>query len=207
MWNERYAAPGFLFGTEPAAFLKEQGAYLAPGAKALAVADGEGRNSVYLAQQGLAVTAMDGSDVAVEKARALAAERGVAVDFHVADIRTWDWTPETFDLVVAIFIQFAPPAGRATIFAGMQQTLKPGGVLLLHGYRPEQVDYGTGGPPQREHMYTEALLQEAFEDMEILRLATYDRMIEEGTGHSGMSALIDLVAKKPSPSGTPGRSL
>ena len=111
-------------------------------------------------------------------------------------------------MVVAIFIQFAPPAERATIFAGMKRTLKPGGLLLLHGYRPEQVDYGTGGPPQREHMYTEALLREAFGDIEIVRLAAYDRVIEEGTGHAGMSALIDLVAKKPNRlSGTPGRPL
>jgi SAM-dependent methyltransferase len=196
MWNERYAAPGFLFGTEPAAFLKDQSALLAPGGEALAVADGEGRNSIYLAERGLAVTAMDASDVAVAKARALAAERGVAIDFHVADIGAWDWTPDAFDMVVAIFIQFAPPAERAAIFAGMKRTLRPGGVLLLHGYRPEQVDNGTGGPPQREHMYTQALLREAFGDMEILRLAAYDRLIEEGTAHSGMSALIDLVARK-----------
>jgi len=207
MWNERYAAPGFLFGTEPAVFLKAQSVHFVPGAKVLAVADGEGRNSTYLAACGLSVTAMDSSEVAVEKARALAAERGVSVDFRIADTRTWDWAPETFDMVVAIFIQFAPPADRAMIFAGMKRTLKPGGTLLLHGYRPEQVDYATGGPPYREHMYTEALLREAFGDMEILRLAAYDHVIEEGTGHSGKSALIDLVAKKPnSLSGTPGRS-
>jgi SAM-dependent methyltransferase len=197
MWNERYSAPGFLFGTAPAAFLKEQRRHFPPDGTALAVADGEGRNSIYLAECGLSVTAMDSSDVALGKARGLAAERGVAVDFRLADIGTWDWTAEKFDMVVAIFIQFAPPAERARIFAGMQRTLKPGGILLLHGYRPEQVDYGTGGPPHREHMYTETLLQEAFGDMEILRLATYDQVIEEGTAHSGMSALIDLVAKKP----------
>ncbi len=78
----------------------------------------------------------------------------------------------------------------------MKRTLKPGGTLLLHGYRPEQVDYGTGGPPHREHMYTEALLRDAFGDMEVLRLAAYDREIREGTGHAGMSALIDLIARK-----------
>jgi SAM-dependent methyltransferase len=209
MWNERYSAPGFLFGTEPAASLEEQRRYFPPGgATALAVADGEGRNSIFLAECGLTVTAMDSSEVAVEKARGLAAARGVAVDFRLADIGAWEWTPETFDMVVAIFIQFAPPADRARIFAGMKRTLKPGGVLLLHGYRAEQVDYGTGGPPHREHMYTEALLREAFGEMVILRLAAYDQVIEEGTGHSGMSALIDLVARKPSSaSGASGRSL
>ncbi|PQA86730.1 SAM-dependent methyltransferase [Hyphococcus luteus] len=196
MWNERYAAPGYLFGTEPAAFLKNNANYLTPGARALAVADGEGRNSVFLAENGLEVTAMDSSEVALEKARDLASGRGVDVDFRLADIMAWDWTPEAYDVVVAIFIQFAPPAERAKVFEGVKQTLKPGGLILLHGYRPEQVDYGTGGPPQRENMYTEDLLHDAFGDMEILRLEAYDREIEEGEGHAGMSALIDLIARK-----------
>tara|TARA_R110002167_G_scaffold22935_9_gene81722 strand:+ start:2069 stop:2731 length:663 start_codon:yes stop_codon:yes gene_type:complete len=197
MWDERYAAPGFLFGTEPSQFLKEHRDYLVPGAAALAVADGEGRNSVFLAACGLQVTAMDASHVAVEKARALAAEQGVFVDFHVADILGWDWTPNTYDLVAGIFIQFSPPGERAAVFEGMKRTLKPGGTLLLHGYRPKQIEYGTGGPPHAENMYTEDLLRAAFGDMEILCLAAYDRVVDEGRGHSGMSALIDLVARKP----------
>ncbi len=196
MWDERYAKPGFLFGTEPARFLKEQEAYLTPGARALAVADGEGRNSVFMAQHELDVTAFDGSPVAVAKARQLAEERQVAVNFNVADIDHWDWKPEAYDLVAAIFIQFSPPKEREAVFAGLKQTLNPGGTLLLHGYRPEQLAYGTGGPPFAANMYTEALLREAFGDMEILRLEGYDREVQEGSGHSGMSALIDLVARK-----------
>ncbi|MCC3305090.1 class I SAM-dependent methyltransferase [Sneathiella sp. HT1-7] len=195
-WDERYAAPGFLFGTAPSAFLVEQKNYLVPDTTALAVADGEGRNSVFLAECGLKVTAMDASEVAVEKARALADAHGVSVDFHKADIFDWDWSATTYDFVVGIFIQFLSPDDRKAVFAGMKRALKPGGVLLLHGYRPAQVDYGTGGPPHRENMYTEAYLREAFDDMEILRLASYDREIAEGTGHAGMSALIDLVARK-----------
>lgn len=179
MWNERYAAPGFLYGTEPSVFLKEQSEYLTPGAKILAIADGEGRNSVFMAERGLQVTAMDSSEVAVEKARSLADERGVSIDFRVADIMEWEWTPDTYELVAAIFIQFSPPKEREAVFSGIKKTLKPGGTLLLHGYRPEQIDYGTGGPPNRENMYTEALLREAFADMEILRLRAYDRVVEE----------------------------
>lgn len=196
MWNSRYAEPGFLFGTEPALFLREQSDFLVPGLRALSVADGEGRNSIFMAERGLDVTAMDGSDVAVAKARRLAEERGVSVDFHVADIDDWDWTAEAYDLVAAIFIQFALPDERAAIFEGLKQTLRPGGLLLLHGYRPKQIEYGTGGPPFAENMYTEALLRQAFGDMEILRLAAYDKDIEEGRGHKGLSALIDLVARK-----------
>lgn len=197
MWDERYAAPGFLFGTAPSVFLTEQKKYLVPDARALAVADGEGRNSAFLAECGLRVTAMDASEVAIKKARALAVERGVSVDFQKADIFDWDWTPNTYDLVIGIFIQFLPPGKREAVFTGMKRAMKSGGILLLHGYRPEQVDYGTGGPPFRENMYTEADLREAFGDMEILRLASYDREVAEGTGHVGMSALIDLVARKP----------
>ncbi len=197
MWDERYDQDEYLFGTEPAAFLVDQRHHLRPGLRALAVADGEGRNSVYMAAQGVEVTAMDASRVGVAKARRLAAERGVEVDFRIADILDWEWTPDAHDLVVAIFIQFLNPDDRAIVFAGMQQTLRPGGTLLVHGYRPEQIGYGTGGPPFAENMYTEELLAASFSDLTIERLASYDIDIDEGAGHLGMSALIDLVATKP----------
>lgn len=197
MWNDRYSAPGYLFGVEPALFLQAERARLTPGLRALAVADGEGRNSVFMAGHGLDVDAFDASEVGVEKAKALAAERGVEVAYHLAGIEDWPWTPDAYDLVVAIFIQFASPAERGPLFERMKQTLKPGGTLLLHGYRPKQIEYGTGGPPHAENMYTEDLLRAAFADFEIERLESYDREIEEGPGHSGMSALIDLVARKP----------
>lgn len=197
MWNERFARPGYLFGTEPAAFLVDQSDWLRPGAQALSVADGEGRNSVFMAERGVQVTAMDGSVNAIAKAKALAAARGVDAEFHEADIAAWDWAPERYDLVVGIFIQFMAPAARAAVFEGMVRTLKPGGVLLLHGYTPKQIAYGTGGPRAVENLYTKALLGEAFADLEILRLESYEREIDEGEGHSGLSALIDLVARKP----------
>ena len=102
-----------------------------------------------------------------------------------------------FRSIVAIFIQFAAPEQRARLFAGMQQALKPGGLLLLEGYRVEQLAYGTGGPKDIENLYTAELLRNAFADLEILHLAEYDAPIEEGSGHRGMSALVDLVARKP----------
>lgn len=197
MWNERFAGEGYLFGKEPAAFLVENRAWLKSGLSGLSVADGEGRNSVYMARQGIETQAMDSSRNAVLKARALAAERGVEVDFHEADIAKWDWAADQFDLVVAIFIQFLDPQARKDVFQGMIRTLKPGGHLLLHGYTPKQLEYGTGGPRVLENLYTEGLLREAFNGMEIVSLRSYDREIDEGDGHSGMSALIDLVARKP----------
>jgi SAM-dependent methyltransferase len=197
-WNRRYAdVEGFLFGERPNAFLERQRPRLRPGMRTLAVADGEGRNGVWLAEQGLSVLSVDGSSVAQERARRLAAARGVRLELEEADLESWRWPEGGFDLVVAIFIQFAGPALRETIFAGMRRALRPGGLLLLEGYRPEQVAYGTGGPRTLSHLYTEPLLRGAFADLEILELAAYDAVIEEGERHRGMSALIDLVARKP----------
>lgn len=196
-WDGRYDREDYLFGTEPAAFLRREAPRLAPGARVLAVADGEGRNSVFLAARGHPVTAFDPSAVALEKARRLALSRGVEVAFHQADADGWDWTPEAFDAVVAIFVQFAGPDLRARMLRGMVQTLKPGGLLLLHGYAPRQVDYGTGGPPQRENMYTLPMLHEALAGLEPLHVGDYDAEVDEGQGHSGRSGLIDYVARKP----------
>ena len=196
MWDERYSVDGYLFGTEPADFLVANAHFLAPGSRVLAVADGEGRNSVYLAQNGHDVSAMDASPVAVAKARQLAADRGVEIDFRIADILTWDWTPDAHDAVVAIFIQFLSPELRPDVFEGLQRTLRRGGRLLLHGYRPEQVALGTGGPPDPTFMYTEEFLRDSFGGMDIERLESYDTEIDEGAGHVGQSALIDLVATK-----------
>ena len=198
MWDQRYSAPGYLFGTEAAAFLRREGGRLAPASRVLAVADGEGRNAVWLARQGHEVVAFDASAVAVEKARRLAEGAGVTVAFHVAGVEAWDWEAGGFDAVVAVFIQFAAPALRAEIFAGMARALRPGGMLLLHGYAPRQVGYGTGGPSAPENMYTLELLREAFAGWEVLHAEDYDAEIVEGTGHAGRSGLIDFVAVKPS---------
>lgn len=196
-WDERYQGEAYLFGEAPNAFLARQSDRLRPGMTALAVADGEGRNGVWLAEQGLDVLSIDASRVAQDKARRLAARRGVELAFEIADLSAWNWPADRFDLVAAIFIQFADPPLRARLFDNMKTVLKPGGLLLLEGYRPEQIAYGTGGPRAEENLYTEALLAEAFSDFEILSLQAYDATIEEGAGHSGPSALIDLVARRP----------
>ncbi len=196
-WNRRFSAEGFVFGTEPNAFLASQRSRLAPGMRALCVADGEGRNSVWLARQGLHVTAFDFSPVGLAKARRLAQQAGVDVDYRLSDVADWDWDAARYDVIAAIFVQFTPPPARSRMFAGMARALKPGGLLLLEGYRPEQLRYGTGGPKQVENLYTEALLRESFASLEIVHLASYDAEVDEGGGHQGMSALIDLVARRP----------
>lgn len=195
-WESRFAAPGYLFGTEPNAFLKRNAGLLRPGQKALSVADGEGRNGVFLAECGLDVLAFDFSPNALAKARALAAERGVTLRIEHGNLFEWPWPSEAFDVIVAIFIQFCPPPVRARVFAGMKRALKPGGLLLMEGYRPEQRRYKTGGPSEVENLYTRALLEESFADFAKLDIAEYDAEINEGPGHGGMSALIDLVGRK-----------
>lgn len=196
-WNERFAGDDYRFGTEPNAFLATQDQLLKPGFTALAIADGEGRNGTWLAAQGLDVLSIDISPVALQKAERLAAERGVHIATEQVDLAEWTWAADRFDIVAAIFIQFAAPDLRQKIFDGIVRTLAPGGHLIMQGYRPRQLDYGTGGPPHAENMYTEDLLRAAFAPLEILHLEAHDSPITEGSGHDGMSALIDLVARKP----------
>lgn len=195
-WDARFAGDAFLFGTAPNVFLAQQAPRLRAGQRALCVADGEGRNSVWLAQQGLAVTAFDISGVGVSKARQLARERGVMVDFHVAGVEDFAWPVQAFDVVAAIFIQFAPPGQREWIFARCLDALVPGGLLLLQGYTPAQVALGTGGPGRAEHMYTPELLRAAFAGHEIVELREHETVLAEGTQHAGRSAVIDCVVRK-----------
>lgn len=199
MWSTRYRNAGedYVFGTVPNRFLAAQSALLSAGSNALSVADGEGRNAVWLAEQGLHVTATEISPVALEKARKLAAGRHVEVDFVLADAVSWDYPQAAFDFVVAIFIQFADPVQRERIFAGMVRTLRPGGLLILQGYTPKQLEYRTGGPSAVENLYTADMLRTAFAGLEILHLQEYEDVLDEGLGHKGQSALVGLVARKP----------
>jgi cyclopropane fatty-acyl-phospholipid synthase-like methyltransferase len=195
-WETRFAGPEYVFGTAPNEFLRAQAHLLPARGKALAVADGEGRNGVWLAEQGLDVLSVDFSPTAQAKAKALAKARGVALRTEEVDLVTWTWPTEAFDVVAAIFIQFVGPEERKPIFAGMRQALKPGGLLLLQGYRPEQLVYKTGGPSQIENLYTRGVLAEAFAGFADLEISEHDSMTLEGAGHAGMAALIDLVGHK-----------
>jgi 2-polyprenyl-3-methyl-5-hydroxy-6-metoxy-1,4-benzoquinol methylase len=196
-WNQRFSVAEYVFGTAPNAFLAAHADLFKPGQRALCVADGEGRNSVWLAEQGLEVTAFDFAPAALDKARRLAAGRGVRVRYELATVEDWRWPAAEFDVVVAIFIQFVVPAARRVLFERMSAALRPGGLLLLEGYTPAQLKYGTGGPKQVDQLYTEELLRRSFGALEILELKAYEAELNEGTRHTGMSAVIDLVARKP----------
>lgn len=196
VWNDIFDKPEYIFGTEPNDYLVGKNGYLQPGQKVLMVADGEGRNSVWAAGLGLDVDAFDLSEKAVEKAKKLAEEKGVSVQYSVSGVDEWEWSEEKYDAVVVIFVQFATPNMRTRLFANCVRTLKKGGLLILQGYTPKQLEYKTGGPPIPEHLYTEEMLRDYFGSLDILELESYDAFISEGPRHTGMSGLIGMVARK-----------
>ena len=195
-WQGRYAVPEYIFGTEPNAFLVSCKPLLPASGKALAVADGEGRNGVWLAEQGLDVLSIDFSPAAQQKAESLARERGVRIAFERADVHEWAYPEAAFDVVVEIFTQFSSPAERAKKWAGMRKALKPGGLLIIQGYTPKQLEYGTGGPKRIENLYTRAMLEEAFRGFRDMVIVEEEVEIHEGTSHGGMSAVINFTARK-----------
>ncbi len=196
-WQGRYAVDEYIFGEEPNVFLSKQKYLLPKSGKCLAVADGEGRNGVWLAEQGLDVLSIDFSENGQEKAKALAKKRGVTnITFELADVHNWTYPPEAFDVVVEIFTQFSDPKQRAQKWAGMRRTLKTGGLMLIEGYTPKQLEYGTGGPKELDHLYTREMLLAEFGSFNKVVMSDYEAMMSEGSRHAGMAAVIDLVAWK-----------
>ena len=195
-WNERYKGEEYLFGTEPNQYLREKSALWKAGDRVLCVADGEGRNSVWLARQGVQVDAFDISEVGVNKAQKLARAAGVSVNCTVSDSDSFAWQTAAYDGVATIFNQFADPDMRARMFANMVRCLKPGGLVVLLGYTPKQLEYKTGGPPHLSHYYTPELLTTSFAGFDAIELREWEADLKEGTRHSGISALIGFVARK-----------
>lgn len=194
-WDERYGGDEFAYGTAPNDFLAANVDQLPPAGRILLPGDGEGRNSVWLAEQGFRPTAVDFSAAALAKARDLAAARGVTIDTVQADLTAWDWPADAFDGVVAIFLHL-PPDHRHRIHRAMLAALRPGGRLLLEAYRPEQLNYATGGPPVPELLYTREALAADFGQATVLSLAETVRPVHEGRYHHGEGAVIQLVAER-----------
>jgi SAM-dependent methyltransferase len=195
-WEGRFGVADYIFGKAPNYFLASCKPLLPKSGKALAIADGEGRNGVWLAEQGLDVLSIDFSPSAQGKAQALARERNVKLAFERVDIHAWDYPDAAFDVIVEIFTQFSSPAERARKWAGMRKALKPSGLLIIQGYRPKQLQYGTGGPKLVENLYTRAMLEDAFRGLRDIKIVEEDVEIHEGTSHSGMSAVINFTARK-----------
>ena len=198
MWDQMYGISEYRYGTQPNAFLAVQAPkLLAPGARVLVVGDGEGRNGVWLAEQGLAVTTVDASAKGATKAKALAAERGVSMDVRVGLFpqATSDCAP--FDAVVLTFVH-APPPLRPALHQAVIRALAPGGVVILEGFRPEQRTLGrtSGGPPAVPPMFTEAMLRADFEGLEIISLTSSTVTLDEGPGHSGLAEVVRLIGRR-----------
>lgn len=195
-WDEKYAGASLKYGDRPNAFLVDQAWRLTPGDRVLVPGDGEGRNGVWLARQGMIVEAVDASPVAVRKATALALGHGVSLRSTVADLREWQWPTDRYRAVVAIFLHLAPD-DRATIHAAMAEALAPGGYLILQGFRPEQIPLTSGGPKNPAMLFTEDMILEDFAALEIVELSSATVTLDEGPGHQGKAEVVSLVARKP----------
>ncbi len=199
-WDERYRGEDFSFGTEPNRFLASQTHYLKPGMRVLVPGDGEGRNGVWLAQQGLAADTVDVSSMGVAKAQALAEARGVRINAHTADLLDWDWPRERYDIVAALYIHFFDP-DRLRMHRAMLDALKPGGIVIFEAFRTEQLEcqkiHRSGGPRTADMLCSRAKLESDFADARILLLEEAEVELNEGHRHKGVAAVIRAVIQKP----------
>jgi 2-polyprenyl-3-methyl-5-hydroxy-6-metoxy-1,4-benzoquinol methylase len=199
-WNERYSGEDFSFGTEPNMFLASQAHRLKPGMRALAPGDGEGRNGVWLAQQGLGVDTVDVSSAGAAKAQALAKERGVTISAQIADLLDWNWPRERYDIVAALYIHFFD-ADRPRMHRAMLDALKPGGLIVLESFRIEQLEFqkaqSSGGPRSADMLCSRAKLEADFAGATFLLLEEADVELNEGRRHKGPAAVIRAVVQKP----------
>jgi SAM-dependent methyltransferase len=195
MWDERYSAPDYFYGTEPNDFLREQAAAIPAGGGVLCLAEGEGRNAVFLASLGLHVVALDQSGEGLRKTLKLAAVRNVAVATIQADLASYAIEPGRWDAVVSIWCHL-PSALRGRVHAQVVAGLKPGGVFLLEAYRPEQLRFGTGGPKEADLMPTLAQLRQELAGLDFRHLVELEREVHEGQGHSGKSAVVQVIARR-----------
>ena len=204
MWDTRYSEDGFAYGTEPNKFLQETLPTLqlpTTGAKCLFLAEGEGRNAVYMAQQGHVVTGVDSSAVGLRKAQDLATSRNVQITTQVVDLADYDFGTEQWDAIVGIFCHVPPPI-RTRMLAAIPAALKPGGYAIFECYTPRQLEFKTGGPPSAAPMYSAEIFQTAFgnEDgqplLEIIRNEEVTREVVEGKYHTGKAAVAQFIGRK-----------
>ena len=201
-WDQRFQAADFLYGTRPNAFLVDQAYRLAPGQNVLAVADGEGRNGVWLATQGYKVVTVDASPRGLQKSAKLALDNGVSLTTICADLRTWDWPQQAYDAVVSIYFHMWPD-DRRMIHPRLLTALRPGGVLILEAFHPEHQAYRTYGPKDPATLYAVEDLAADFAGAEIEILEPAVVTLDEGKGHHGEAAVVRMVARRPETADTP----
>ena len=196
-WNARFEGQDYAYGTAPADFVAARMAGLDARARVLTIAEGEGRNAVWLARQGYRVTAVEPTDNGRLKALALAAQHGVALDWQARDLQDYDWPEGTFDAALGCFFQFAAPDFRNQILAGLGRALRAGGMLFLHGFSTRQLANASGGPRAEEQLWTVERILSEFPGWPVLRASDYDATLAEGPGHAGRAALVDVIVRKP----------
>lgn len=196
MWDQRYNEEGFAFGTEPNDFLKSESFRIPKGGRVLCLAEGEGRNAVFLAKQGYSVTAVDQSSVGLQKAERLAIEHGVEISTLVADLADYDLGREVWDGIVSIAAH-VPPSLRKKLHSQVVSALKGNGVFILEAYTVRHLDMdGVGGPPHKALFMSLNELSVELEGLEFIIGAEVDRNISEGKYHRGESAVVQVVACK-----------
>ena len=194
-WNERYSAPGFAYGTAPNDFLVSVADRI-PQGKILSLAEGEGRNAVYLASLGYQVTGVDASEVGLGKARQLATERGVTIATLQADLSTFEIEPQHWDGILACFCHL-PSAIRAPLHQAAVRGLKPGGVFVLEAFSKEQLSYGTGGPPSLDMLMSLDELKLELAGLDLVHAVRVERAVHEGSGHTGLASVVQILGVKP----------
>jgi SAM-dependent methyltransferase len=193
-WDSRYSEQGFVYGTEPNEFLVLAAKHI-PKGRVLCLAEGEGRNAVYLAGLGYDVTGVDSSSVGMKKAAELARSRGVAITTIVADLAEFAIEPNHWDGIVSIFCHI-PPELRVRVHRAAVAGLRPGGVFVLEAYTPRQLELKTGGPPNLELMMTLDVLREELRGLELVEAREIERVVNEGHFHRGPGAVVQLVGIK-----------
>lgn len=195
MWHQRFSDDQYFYGTAPNDFLREASQYIPEGSAVISLGEGEGRNAVFLAEQGHRLTAVDMALSGLEKTKKLAAERGVEVATVHADLSEYQLEPAAWDAVINIFCHMHK-SERLDFHQRIQDGLKSGAVLIFECYTTKQPKYKTGGPSNIDLLYTIEELERDFSAMEILHLAEVEREIHEGEGHSGLSSVVQLIARK-----------
>lgn len=194
-WDSRYSEDGFAYGLTPNVFLSSFENSFKTGQKVLVIGDGEGRNGVWLAEQGCEVTSVDSSLIGVKKAQKLANEKNVEIEAICADLTQWDWPDSEFDFVVIIYVHF-PPNVRAALHEKVVSALKPSGQLIMESFTPDQLNYSSGGPPVLEMLYSAEMMKNDFKLLEIQELKECVVELNEGKYHCGDGAVIRLLALK-----------
>jgi SAM-dependent methyltransferase len=195
MWDERFSNPEAVYGEEPNSYLRSQVSRLKPGVRVFVPADGYGRNGIWLAKQGFQVGTVDLSTVGVERARKAAQVAGVSIHMEVADLATRDWPVGEFDAVVSIFFHMLPDV-RVKVHGSMLRALKPGGMVILQAFTPEQVRFASGGPKQVELLYTADILRADFAGAQVLQLEETVVQLDEGHMHHGAAAVVQGVFRR-----------